>query len=84
MLTRTFSEQWEAVRLRFNGFRSRPWTPERAHSLLFLLWPLVGFVIAILVIRRASTAKELADTDLGLGVFGVVSGAFCDNDLVRA
>jgi hypothetical protein len=58
---RTFLEQWEAFRPRLHGFRSWLGTPERTHSLLLLLWPLVALVIAVLVIRSVSTAKELAD-----------------------
>src|SRR5215475_12560100 len=61
MPPRTFSEQWEALRLRYTRFRSWLGTPERTHSLLLLLWPLVALVIAVLVIRAVSTAKELAD-----------------------
>jgi hypothetical protein len=56
-----FSEQWEALRPRLIGLRSWLGTGERTHSLLPLLWPIVALVIAILVIRRASTAKDLAD-----------------------
>jgi hypothetical protein len=56
-----FSEQWEALRPRLNSLRSWLGTAERTHSLLPLLWPIVALVIAILVIRRASTAKDLAD-----------------------
>jgi hypothetical protein len=36
-------------------------TRERSHSLVLLLWPIAFFVIAILLIRQASTAKDLAD-----------------------
>jgi hypothetical protein len=61
MPPRTFSEQWEALRPRLNGFRSWLGTGERTHSLLLLLWPLVALIIVILVVRRASTAKDLAD-----------------------
>jgi hypothetical protein len=61
MPPRTLSEQWKAVRLRLNGFRSWLGTPERTHSLLLLLWPLVALVIGVLVISLVSTAKELAD-----------------------
>ena len=62
MLPRTVSEQLEALRPRLHGFRSWLGTPERTHSLLvLLLWPLVALVIAVLVIRLVSTAKELAD-----------------------
>ncbi|MGA9303993.1 MAG: hypothetical protein WBW31_01190 [Candidatus Sulfotelmatobacter sp.] len=62
MPSQTFSEWWEAFRPRFlNGLRSWRWTPERSHSLVLLLWPIAAVVIAVLVIRRASTAKELAD-----------------------
>ena len=61
MPSRTFSGQWEAVRLRFNGFRSWLGTPDRSRHLFVLLWPVAAVIIAILVIRRASTAKELAD-----------------------
>jgi hypothetical protein len=61
MPPRTLSEQWEALRPRLNGFRSWLGTGERRHSLLVLLWPLVALIIAILVVRRASNAKDLAD-----------------------
>jgi hypothetical protein len=61
MAPRTFSEQWEAVRLRFERFGSWLGTDERTHSLLLLLWPLAALIIAVLVIRLVSTAKELAD-----------------------
>jgi hypothetical protein len=61
MTPRTVSEQWEALRLRYTRFLSWFGTPERTHSLLLLLWPLVALIIAILVIGRASTAKELSD-----------------------
>ncbi len=61
MLPRTLSEQWEAFRPRLHHLRSWLGTPERSHSLLLLLWPLVALVIAVLVIRLVSTAKELAD-----------------------
>ena len=41
----------------------RSWlgTGERTHTLVPVLWTLVALVIAILIIRRASTAKDLAD-----------------------
>jgi len=61
MPSRSFSELWEALRPRFNRFRSWLGTPERSHSLLLLFWPIAAVVIAVLVIRRASTAKDLAD-----------------------
>jgi hypothetical protein len=61
MPSRTVLEQWEALRLRLNGFRSWLGTPERARTLLLLLWPLVALVVVGLVIRLVSTAKELAD-----------------------
>jgi hypothetical protein len=61
MPPRTISEQWEALRPRLDRFRSWLWTPERTHSPLLLLWPLVALVIAVLIIRRAATAKDLAD-----------------------
>jgi hypothetical protein len=61
MLSRTFSEQWEALRPHFDRARSWLGTSRRTHSLLLFLWPVVALVIAILVIRRASTAKELSD-----------------------
>jgi hypothetical protein len=61
MPSRTVSKQWEALRLRLKGFRSWLGTPERTHSLLLLLWPLVALVVAVLAIRLVSTAKELAD-----------------------
>ena len=54
-------EQWEALRLHLNRFRSWLGVPERTHRLLLLLWPLVALVIVILVMSRASTAKELSD-----------------------
>ena len=61
MPSRTFSEQWEALRPRLNRLRSWLGTPERTHSLLLLLWPIAAVVIVALVIRLVSTAKELAD-----------------------
>jgi hypothetical protein len=61
MPSRTFSEQWEALRPHFDRVRSWLGTPQRTHSLLLFLWPVVALVIAILVIGRASTAKELSD-----------------------
>jgi hypothetical protein len=61
MPSRTFSEQWEALRPRLDNLRAWLGTEERTHSLLLLLWPIVALVIAVLVIRRASTAKDLAD-----------------------
>lgn len=61
MLSRTFSEQWESLRPRFKRLQASLGSPERSHSLVLLLWPIVALVIAILVIRRASTAKDLAD-----------------------
>jgi hypothetical protein len=61
MLSRTFSEQWESLRPRFKRLGSSLGTPERSHSLILLLWPIVTLVIAVLVIRSASTAKDLAD-----------------------
>jgi hypothetical protein len=61
MPSRTFSEQCEAFQLRVNSFRSWLGTPERTHSLLLLLWPVVALLIALLIIRLVSTAKELAD-----------------------
>lgn len=56
-----FSEQWEALRPRLDSLRAWLRTGERTHSLRLLLWPIVALVIAVLVIRRASTAKDLAD-----------------------
>jgi hypothetical protein len=56
-----FLEQWEALRPRLQRFRGWLGTRERTHSLLLLLWPVVALVIAVLVIRLVSTAKELAD-----------------------
>ena len=56
-----FSEQWEALRPRLISLRSWLGTGERTHSLLLLLWPIVALVIAVPVISRASTAKDLAD-----------------------
>jgi hypothetical protein len=61
MPPRTFSDQWEALRPRLDSLRSWLGTGERTQSLLLLLWPIVALVVAILVIRRASTAKDLAD-----------------------
>jgi hypothetical protein len=61
MVSRTFSEQWESLRPRFNRFRSWLGTGERTHTLAVVLWPLVVLIIAILVIRHASTAKDVAD-----------------------
>jgi hypothetical protein len=61
MPSRNFSEQWEALRPRLDSLRAWLGTGERTHSLLLLLWPLVALVIAVLVIRLVSTAKELAD-----------------------
>ena len=56
-----FSEQWEGLGPRLHRFRSWLGTPERTHRLLLLLWPLFALVIAVLVLRLVSTAKELAD-----------------------
>jgi hypothetical protein len=61
MPSRTFSEQWEALRPRFNNLRAWLRTAERTHSLLLLLWLIAAVVNAGLVIRLVSTAKELAD-----------------------
>jgi hypothetical protein len=61
MPSRTFSEQWESLRPRFERLRSLLGTPERSHSLLLLLWPIVALIIGILIIRKAPTAKDLAD-----------------------
>jgi hypothetical protein len=61
MSPRSFSEQWEVLRPRLHRFRSWVGTHERTRSLLLLLWPLVALVIAVLVVRLVSTAKELAD-----------------------
>jgi hypothetical protein len=61
MPPRTLSEQWAALRPRFHRFRSWLGTPERTHSLILLIWPIVALVIAVPVIRLVSTAKELAD-----------------------
>lgn len=61
MLSRTFSEQWESLRPRFERLRALLGTPERSHSLILLLWPIVALIIGILVTRKASTAKDLAD-----------------------
>jgi hypothetical protein len=61
MPSRTFSDQWEAARLHLHRVRIWLGTPERTHSLLLLLWPLVALVIAVMVLRSVSTAKELAD-----------------------
>jgi hypothetical protein len=56
-----FSEQWEALRPRLHRFQTWLGVPERTHSLLLVLWPVVGLVIAVLVLRRVTTAKDLAD-----------------------
>jgi hypothetical protein len=61
MPSRMLAEQWEAFRPHFNRVRAWLGTPERLHSLVLLLWPIVALVIAVLVIRKASTAKDLAD-----------------------
>jgi hypothetical protein len=61
MPLRTLADEWEALRPGFNRLRSWLGTPERSHSLPLLLWPLATFVIAFLVIRKASTAKDLAE-----------------------
>ena len=61
MSLRTFAEQWEALRPRVDRFQSWLGTGERTHTLAPVLWPLVALVIAILIIRRVSTAKDLAD-----------------------
>jgi|SRR6516162_5338240 len=50
---------WPVPRL--SRFRSWLGTGEPTHTLAPLLWPVVALVIAILIIRRASTAKDLAD-----------------------
>jgi hypothetical protein len=60
-MSRTLSEQWESLRPRFNRLQARLWTGEGRNRLVLLLWPIVVLIIAILVIRRASTAKDLAD-----------------------
>jgi hypothetical protein len=56
-----FSDRWEALRPRFNRLRTWLGTRERAHTLFLVLWPIVALIIAVLVVRRASTAKDLAD-----------------------
>jgi hypothetical protein len=61
MPSRTLSGQWEAVRPHLNRLRIWLGTPQRAHNLLFVLWPIAAVVIAVLVLRLVSTAKELAD-----------------------
>jgi hypothetical protein len=61
MQSRTVADQLEALRPRLQHFRSWLGTAERTHSLLLLLWPGVALVIAVLVLRLVSTAKELAD-----------------------
>jgi hypothetical protein len=61
MLSRTILEQWEAFRPRLSRLQSWLGIGERSHSLVLLLWPIVALVIAVLVIRRASTSKDLAD-----------------------
>ena len=60
-MSEMFSDRWEALRPRFNRLRAWLGTRERTHTLFVVLWPIVALVIAILVIRRASTAKDLAD-----------------------
>jgi hypothetical protein len=60
-MSRTLSEQWESLRPRFNRLQAWLWTGEGRYRLVLLLWPIVVLIIAILVIRRASTAKDLAD-----------------------
>ena len=47
MPPRTLSEQWAALRPRFHRFRSWLGTPERTHSLILLIWPIVALVIAV-------------------------------------
>jgi hypothetical protein len=54
-------DQWEGLRSRLLRFRIRLGTPERTHGPLLVVWPVVVLVIAVLVIRFVSTAKELAD-----------------------
>jgi hypothetical protein len=61
MPPRTFSEQWESLRSRFDRLRSPLRTTGRSHSLALLLWPVVALIIAILAIRKASNVKDLAD-----------------------
>src|ERR1700730_17474651 len=61
MPTRTLSEQWESLRPRFERLWSLMGTPERSHSLVLLLWPIAAIVIAVLALRKISTAKDLAD-----------------------
>jgi len=58
---RTFSERWESLQPRINHLRGWLGTPDRMHTFFLLLGPLVALAIAILVVRRASTAKDLAD-----------------------
>jgi hypothetical protein len=60
-MSEMFSDRWEALRPRFNRLRAWLRTRERTHTLFLVLWPIVALIIAILVVRRASTAKDLAD-----------------------
>jgi hypothetical protein len=57
----TLAEQWEATRLHLKRVRIWLRTPQRSHSVATLLWPIAVVVIVVLVISRASTAKDLAD-----------------------
>src|SRR3984893_17916211 len=61
MASRTVSKQWEALRLRMDSLRAWLGTSERSHGVQLLLWPIVALMIGILAIRKASTAKDLAD-----------------------
>jgi hypothetical protein len=58
MPSRTFSDQWARLRPRVRSWLG---TAERSHNLVLLLWPIATVVIAVMVIRRATTAKDLAE-----------------------
>jgi hypothetical protein len=61
MRSRAISEFWEILRPRFERLRPRLGTTAHPHDLALLLWPVVALFVAILVIRKASTIKDLAD-----------------------
>jgi hypothetical protein len=61
MSQRTFSEQWDSLRPRLDRLRSFLGTSGRLPGLALLLWPVVVLIVAIVVIHKASTAKDLAD-----------------------
>jgi FtsH-binding integral membrane protein len=61
MRSRAISKYWEILRPRFDRLRSRLGTTAYPHNLALLLWPVVALFVAILVIRKASTVKDLAD-----------------------